>query len=302
MLAALVLWQDNGQKLFHILAQFDRNYIATLLLIELGLNGISSVKWSLFIHERGIQISQLRLFKLYLIGKFFNNFLPSMVGGDVARIYLLGQLMNSHSRSFASVFLERATGVVGLTLLAAGFALANPEILSNRIILLAITAAVFGCAVALVLFYCPFVLLGAVARFGRLPLIGSLSRKVEQVVHHITYFRHRQRLLLLSLAYSFGFYLLAGMNVYVACLSIGLAPELAEILAVTPVILLLTMIPVSPNNIGWWEWCFSILLVDAGATMAEGLAVALTIRASTMVMSVLGGLLFLQQRFVHGTP
>ena len=132
MLAALVLWQDNSQKLFHILAQFDRNYIATLLLIELGLNGISSVKWSLFIHERGIQISQLRLFKLYLIGKFFNNFLPSMVGGDVARIYLLGQLMNSHSRSFASVFLERATGVVGLTLLAAGFALANPEILSNR--------------------------------------------------------------------------------------------------------------------------------------------------------------------------
>ena len=302
MLAALVLWQDNGQKLLDILAQFDRNYIATLLLIELGLNGISSVKWSLFIHERGVQISQLRLFKLYLIGKFFNNFLPSMVGGDVARIYLLGQLMNSHSRSFASVFLERATGVVGLTLLAAGLALANPEILSNPIILLAITAAVFGCAVALVVFYCPFVLSGAVARFGRLPLIGSLSRKVEQVFHHITYFRHRQRLLLLSLAYSFGFYLLAGMNVYVACLSIGLAPELTEILAVTPVILLLTMIPVSPNNIGWWEWCFSILLVDAGATMAEGLAVALTIRASTMVMSVLGGLLFLQQRFVHGAP
>jgi glucose uptake protein GlcU len=56
------------------------------------------------------------------------------------------------------------------------------------------------------------------------------------------------------------------------------------------------MIPVSPNIIGWWEWCFSVLLVDAGATIAEGLAVALTMRAVTMAVSVVGGLLFLQQR------
>jgi glycosyltransferase 2 family protein len=302
LLAALLLWQDNGRKLLDVLAQFDPDYIIMLLLISLGLNGISSVKWSLFIHERGIEISQLRLFNLYLIGKFFNNFLPSMVGGDIARTYLLGRLINSHSRSFASVFLERATGVVGLTLLAAGFALAKPEILGNPIILLAITAAVFGCAVALVVFYCPSFVFGPVGRFGKLPLIGSLPRKIKQVVRDVTYFRHRQRLLLLSLAYSFGFHLLAGMNVYVACLSIGLGPELTEILVITPVILLLAMIPVSPNNIGWWEWCFSILLVDAGATVAEGLAVALTIRAATIVMSVLGGLLFLQQRFVQGTP
>jgi glucose uptake protein GlcU len=56
------------------------------------------------------------------------------------------------------------------------------------------------------------------------------------------------------------------------------------------------MIPVSPNNIGWWEWCFSVLLLDAGATAAEGLAVALTLRAATMSVSLLGGLLFLRWR------
>ena len=109
LLATLLLWRDNGRKLFDVLAQFDPDYTVMLLLISLGLSGISSVKWSLFIHERGIQISQVRLFNLYLIGMFFNNFLPSMVGGDIARIVKLGRLMRSHSRSFASVFLERAT-------------------------------------------------------------------------------------------------------------------------------------------------------------------------------------------------
>jgi uncharacterized membrane protein YbhN (UPF0104 family) len=118
----------------------------------------------------------------------------------------------------------------------------------------------------------------------------------------VTYFRDQHRLLLLSLLYSFAFHLLAGLNVYVACLSIGLAPPLLDILVITPVILLLVMIPVSPNNLGWWEWCFSVLLMDAGATAAEGLAVALTLRAVTMLVSLVGGLLFLQQRFGHATP
>lgn len=300
LLTALLLWQDNGRELLEVFAQFDSDYIAMLLLISLGLNAISSIKWSLFIHERGIKISQLKLFNLYLIGKFFSNFLPSMVGGDIARIYLLGLVMGSYSRSFASVFLERATGVVGLTLLAAGFAVANPEMSSNAIIPLTIAAAALGSAVAIVVFYHPSLMLGAVRLFGQIPLIGSLTHKIERMVNDVTYFRHRKRLLLLSLAYSFGFHLLAGINVYVACLSIGLAPDLGKILVITPVIMLLAMIPISPNNIGWWEWCFSILLVEAGASMAEGLAVALTLRAATMVMSVLGGLLFLQQRFAHG--
>jgi glucose uptake protein GlcU len=42
--------------------------------------------------------------------------------------------------------------------------------------------------------------------------------------------------------------------------------------------------------------------MDAGATAAEGLAVALTLRAVTMLVSLVGGLLFLQQRFGHATP
>ena len=302
LLAALLLWRDNGRKLLDILAQFDPSYIVLLLLISIGLNGISSVKWSLFVHERGTRISQIRLFNLYLIGKFFNNFLPSMVGGDLARIYLLGRAISSQSRSLASVFLERMTGVIGLTLMAGSFALINPPILANWIIALAIAVAGVGCAVALLLFYRPELLLLALERFGNIPVAGRILRKGGQVIRDVTYFRDQHRLLLLSLLYSFAFHLLAGLNVYVACLSIGLAPPLLDILVITPVILLLVMIPVSPNNVGWWEWCFSVLLMDAGATAAEGLAVALTLRAVTMLVSLVGGLLFLQQRFGHATP
>ena len=123
--------------------------------------------------------------------------------------------MRSHSRSFASVFLERATGVFGLTLLAAGFALANPEILVNPVIRLAIIAAVSAARSLSSFSIAPPCYR---ARSG-----GSVDCRSwappaqgEQVVHDVTYFRHRQRTSALEPAYSFAFHLLAGMSVYVA--------------------------------------------------------------------------------------
>jgi hypothetical protein len=39
-----------------------------------------------------------------------------------------------------------------------------------------------------------------------------------------------------------------------------------------------------------------VLLLDAGATAAQGLAVAVTLRAVTLLVSLVGGLIFLLER------
>jgi uncharacterized protein (TIRG00374 family) len=296
LLAGLLLWRDNGRKLLTIFAGFELEYLAALALVALALNAVSSLKWSLFLHDRGVAVSQGRLFSLYLIGKFFSNFLPTMVGGDLARIYLLGQHIHSHAVSAASVGLERASGVIGLTLLAVLFAALNEDLLSNPIIALSLGFAVAVCALGVTLFYAPGLVPRTLAPLQRLPWLGRVAGKAARLLVEVGYFRSRHRLLLQSLAYSCAFHLLAGVNVYVACRSIGFAPAFLDVLVITPVVLLLTMIPVSPNNLGWWEWCFSVLLLDAGASAAEGLAVAVTLRAVTMAVSLVGGLLFLLQR------
>jgi uncharacterized membrane protein YbhN (UPF0104 family) len=204
--------------------------------------------------------------------------------------------MSSHSVSAASVILERGTGVVGLVFLAAMVGVINPRILANPIVAVTIAAGLLGCTTALVLLYRPALCAAVVGMIARLPGVRRIAARLEKLIADIGYFRHRYRLLALSLACSFAFHLLAGLNVYATCLSIGFEPAFLDILVITPVILLLVMIPVSPNNIGWWEWCFSILLVDAGASAAEGLAVGLTIRAVTLCISLIGGLLFFYER------
>jgi uncharacterized protein (TIRG00374 family) len=294
LIAGLLLWQDNGKKIIGILANFQVEYLAALLFLQVLLNGVSSMKWRLFLQDRGVQISLAILFKLYLIGRFFNNFLPSMVGGDVTRSYLLGRRIKSQAASAASVTLERATGVIALTVLAIFFAMLNPSAFRNPIVVVTILGAAIACAGAVLVFASQ----RAGARVERMldGRGGRIAPKILRLVEEIGQYRGRREVLWWAFGYSCLFQLLAGINVYVASLSIDFHPALLDVLVVTPAILILAMIPVSPNNVGWWEWCFAVLLIDAGATPAEGLAVALTLRAVSWVTSLVGGVLFLFER------
>lgn len=302
LLSGLLLWKDNAKHLLDLFSTFKIEYFIALVILELGLNAISSVKWHLFLHDRGVDVSQLRLLGLYLIGKFFNNFLPSTIGGDLARAYILGREINSQSISAASVFLERVTGVVGLALLVGFFSLIHLEIVANPLVSLVVIIAISGCVVGTALFYWPPAKTILLKMVNLIPFVKKLAIKIERLISAIDYFRHRYSLLFLSLIYSISFYFTASVLVYVACLSIGFKPVFLDILVITPVIMLLAIIPVSPNNIGWWEWCFTVLLADAGATAAQGLAVALILRAVALCISLIGGVQLLYQRPTVPTP
>ena len=297
LLAVVLTWNNGASQMLDALRGFKIEYLAALFVVAVGTNGISGFKWGLFLKDRGHHLPWWRLFGLYLIGRFFNNFLPSMFGGDVARSYILGRQIGSQSVSAASVILERLSGLVGLAILAGLGCLVNPDILGNPIIAVPLILAIFGTVLGTIAFFRPGVSALLIRILGRIPLLNRIAPKAERLLNAIGEYRTNRALLLKSLVYSFGFHLLAAINVYVACRSIGFDPMFADIIVVTPVILLLSMIPVSPNNVGWWEFCFGVLLVSAGATTGEGVAVALVIRAVTFLFSLCGGLLMVSPAF-----
>jgi uncharacterized protein (TIRG00374 family) len=260
------------------------------------MNWVSCLKWNLFLKDRGITLSVNRLLQLYFIGKFFNNFMPSMIGGDLTRTYFLGRQINSQSKSLASVFLERFTGLIALIVLSLSFSLMNLHFLRQPMVGISIALITFGSVVFLFMLSNPQFIDKLSVQFAHRPTIARAFSKLKVVHNDILYFKDRYTVLLAAMVYSLIFHLLTSVTVYLCCLSIGFHPSFLEIAVITPIILLLTSIPVSPNNIGWWEWCFSVLLVEAGAGMAEGLVVALILRGLSLVFSALGGIFFLFER------
>ena len=72
---------------------------------------ISSLKWSTLLILHGIKFPFHRLVRFYYIAMFFNNFLPTRIGGDIYRMMNNGK---SRSGAVISIGMERITGTVAL--------------------------------------------------------------------------------------------------------------------------------------------------------------------------------------------
>src|SRR5262249_61391966 len=69
---------------------YARHASPSWLLVALALYFVSTcisvARWGRLLHTQHVPIPDTRLLKSYLVSMFYNNFLPSNIGGDVIRI------------------------------------------------------------------------------------------------------------------------------------------------------------------------------------------------------------------------
>jgi uncharacterized membrane protein YbhN (UPF0104 family) len=71
----------------HTLASADFAYVGIVLLIYLGAQLMSAVRWTVLARPLGFETRLTDMVVYYFIGMFFNLFAPSTVGGDLSRVY-----------------------------------------------------------------------------------------------------------------------------------------------------------------------------------------------------------------------
>ena len=82
---------------------------------------LSSLRLNYFLKATGVDVSETYNLKLYWLGMYYNLFLPGGIGGDGYKIYHLKQRFDASAKElFASIFLDRVTGVLALFILTIG--------------------------------------------------------------------------------------------------------------------------------------------------------------------------------------
>lgn len=291
-LLAFIFWQADWAGVAEVMRGISLFWISILLLLSFVLIFVSCLKWQLFLKVQGNAVSVWRLMALYFIGYFFNNFAPSNVGGDVARGLLLGNRIESQSRAFSTVFLERFTGLLALIGMALVSTLLRPELLAQPALLLVLLgmAALFaGFTILLISARAQALTLKLVDRLPGKPVV----RKLRTLIVSVYEFRRHPRVLWLSMGYSLLFHALTVVNTQAACLALGLEADLLTLAVVVPVVLIIAIVPLSVNALGIMEGAFVVFLAYAGLDAAEALSVALVLRVKGFALGLLGGLLFL---------
>lgn len=252
---------------------------------------VSALKWHVLCAARGMLASRGRLVLLYFVGLFFNQLLPTSVGGDVVRGYQLGKQEGRMADAFASVFMERITGLVVLVVFAvAAVALYAPLRDDIRLVsLVAATGVAFALGLALVLSRRAS---AAAARWSRWSAVGRLLAKATALQSAIRLYGGQRRALSMAMVLSLAFYAVTVAITYVGCLAFGVRVPVQDLLAAVPIILLLFMLPISLGGIGLQEWAYFFVLQIIGVSPAVGLSLGLLFRLRSIAFALVGGLAY----------
>ena len=292
------LFSASGQReLYGLITSIDRVYFALSLAASVVLNLSSSIKWHMLLRSRAIPVKLGQLLGYYYIGKFFNLFLPTSIGGDVVRIYKLAKTTGKTDEAVASVFVERFTGMITLTFFSifafiVSYKIYNVPEITISLLLCSIIIIVIGWVI---LDRRPLRLISRIAS-KKFHLLGGLLIKANEIHNAVISYKDNRRALWVAFLNSAIFYFLAVINVWVSALAFSPTIQFASIVVAVPAIMLLMNLPISVGGIGLMEFAYTIVFELFGYGAAIGLSIALLMRFKTILDGVAGGMLYVASK------
>ena len=298
----LVIWKtglteaEGRAQFLEVLVNVDRFYLVLSLLAGVALNLISTWKWWWLLRERGVHQSYWRLAGLYYIGRFYNMFLPTSVGGDVIRVYGLGLFTGKHMEAAASVIVDRLSGFLTLIGLACIIMIFGFSQVDSTLVVAGVVVSLVG---ALMVWW---LLVSRTAHnllqniFGRFAFINKGLQKLDSLRSTLSGYNTRT-ILLIAIGVSLVFYGVAILNVYVSARAFSDALVIGDIALSVPIIMVIMNLPISIGGIGLMESAYTFIFELLGIGLTVGLSTAILMRIKTIIDALIGGALhFLLKR------
>jgi uncharacterized protein (TIRG00374 family) len=289
-------WVAFRSAFAHVPAWF---YLASFVVLVAG-QALYVFKWGLVLATMGLRVPFRRLVQQYLLGIFFNNFLPTMIGGDTARVYYLGR-EEGYATVATSILVDRGLGFLSMAAWGSALVwwldLTTPAFVVARRVL-TILCVVLGIVLAGAL---TFRLAPLVAVLRRVPLMGRVAGALELLRKRGRPLRRRPSVILLVLVAGFLYFLPFGWSYQVYFrLSGGLRVPYEPIVLVLIAIGVLSNIPISVNGIGLREQLHSLLFAGLGVPKELAVGISVIVFSQFLILSVLGGLVWLRLRGQSG--
>lgn len=114
--------QEEGpgiSEAFNLIKGIAPLIIAAAIVLWLANQFIFVARWKLLLRVQSIHIGFWAALRLHFLGIFYNNCLPSAVGGDLLRAWYVTTHTDKKLEAALSVFVDRFVGVSGMILMAA---------------------------------------------------------------------------------------------------------------------------------------------------------------------------------------
>ena len=285
-LLGLLLTRVDIQQVAAILTRImPAAFIASVLVLA-AINPLLAIRWRMILKAGGFPARYSTLVKFLFIGWFFNQLLPTGIGGDAVRAWRCRKLGMDLGAAIRGVLIDRAWGYGVVILLCASGLPSLLDVIHDPLqqwsLIVVLAIATCGLIAALVMdrLPAPLVRLRVVAPFA------VLSRQA--------------RSLLLRPGSAIPILFLSTIGLLLTILSTKLVGDSLDVhlsygtwLVVLPPVLVIQLLPVSLGGWGVREMALVLLLSAFGISQEAGLAVSLLVGIGQIVVGLPGGLLWL---------
>ena len=281
-------WDRAAELVNHGLAKI---IIVAPVLFLVGL-AVAAWRWRIILTNVGVSILYRQTYLGYLLGSFYNVFLPGVIGGDVVRVaYCKMSTQSGLGIATASVLLERVFGVLALMIIACVTYMCFPRTLSALL-------AVAGTSFVFILAGCGMLLV-VITLIGRQIWIGWLLQKdkivsnpfVPSVLKALNALDLRTlgTIVVLSALYQTVWI----FTTFYISRAIGLSVPIHVFFSILPLVYLVTVLPVSLGGVGVREGAFVLLLAQFGVMPSDAVTLSFLEYLSRIVIAGFGGVMHL---------
>jgi uncharacterized protein (TIRG00374 family) len=259
---------------------------ATGIMIIYLQSLIVALRWSYILNIRGEAIPVSHLFRINLEGTFFNQALPSTLGGDVIRIQRLVKLGVKATTATSATLLDRVSGLIGLTVLF----LAIVAFARQKIPLFEIEFAIAP------LVTIGLVSLGVIAialRFAKNTMVAKAMHFFAELKTLSQSLLTDKKSIIFLVVVSIGVHLCSVAAVYFFGRALDSDISFLAIFFTVPIVSVLTMIPISVGGWGIREMIFIFTLSGFGVAAEDSFALSVAYGVCLIVASLVGGILWL---------
>lgn len=295
-LLALLLSRVDLARLWAYARQASPAWLGAALLLYLVMVLTSAWRWGLLLKAQHVNMSFGSLTASFLVATFFNNFLPSNIGGDVIRIGDSARVAGSKTLATMVVLIDRGLGLLGLVLMAALGATAARRLGADGVGPVGPRMLWAGFGLGAVFATPALFMPEGVARllqplrvFHREWVDARIARLTDALVR----FKEGPAALagcfagaVLVQAVLVGFYLAISRSMHVPI-------AFSELAVIVPISFIVQMLPVSVNGFGVREATFGFYFTRLGLPLESALLVSFTGAALIMLFSLSGGLTYL---------
>jgi len=269
----------------------DLRYAPFVLLFIILNYVVGAFRWKqLLIYKESKNVSVGYLVNLYFIGSFFNNFMPTSVGGDAYKMYQLGRKIGDSAKGISSTFMERFTGIIALVVVSY---VGLIKTLSFWVELLPLS---FQENALLVLSFKILLFVGfwIAAAIGFLSL-RLLARKIsffQKINEAILAYKSEKKVLFVAFLTSFIVQFLAIFTQYFIFLALGVKLPIFYSFFVFPVITLAGFFIPSLNGLGVQDVLYISFMGQVGVSESLAISASVLYHLSRLLVSLIGGVLY----------